>query len=55
VIKIEVDVEPALAGRFTVRATPTFIFYRNGREIGRMDGAPKEKIEFVQWVDRMMA
>jgi thioredoxin 2 len=55
VIKIEVDVEPVLAGRFAMRATPTFLFYRNGREIGRMDGAPREKIEFVQWVERLMA
>lgn len=55
VLKIEVDKEQALSNRFTVRATPTFLFYRNGQEIGRMDGAPKEKIEFVQWVERMMA
>jgi thioredoxin 2 len=55
VIKVEVDKEPAISGRFNMRATPTFLLYRNGQEIGRMDGAPKEKIEFVQWLDRMMA
>ena len=54
VLKADVDAEPDLARRFTVKATPTFMLYRNGRLLGRMDGAPKEKIELVQWLDRTM-
>jgi thioredoxin 2 len=54
VLKADVDAEPALARRFTVKATPTFLFYRNGKLLGRLDGAPKEKIELVMWIDRFM-
>ena len=52
VVRVDVDAEPALASRFTVRATPTFILYRSERQLARMDGAPKEKIELIEWVDR---
>lgn len=54
VLKIDVDAEPALARRFQTRATPTFILFKNGVQLGRMDGAPKEKLELVQWIDRLM-
>ncbi len=54
VVKIDVDAESSLARRFSVRATPTFILYRNGTQVARMDGAPKEKIDLVQWVDRSL-
>jgi thioredoxin 2 len=53
-VKIDIDAEPALGKRFSVRATPTFILFRNGAQLGRIDGAPKEKIELVQWVDRFL-
>jgi thioredoxin-like negative regulator of GroEL len=51
VIRVDVDVEPALAQRFVIRATPTFILYRNGQQLGRIDGAPKGKLDLVRWVD----
>jgi thioredoxin 2 len=54
VIKVDVDAEPALSRRFAVKATPTLILYRNGTQLARMDGAPKEKLDLVQWVDRLM-
>jgi thioredoxin 2 len=54
VIKVDIDAEPALAQRFTIKATPTFILYRSGRQLARMDGAPKEKLELIQWVDRFL-
>jgi thioredoxin 2 len=54
IIKVDVDSEPELARRFVVKATPTFILYRNGKQLARLDGAPKEKIELVQWLDRLM-
>lgn len=52
VIRVDVDAEPALAHRFVVKATPTFVLYRNGRQLARMDGAPKESSELAQWIDR---
>jgi thioredoxin-like negative regulator of GroEL len=37
-----------------VKATPTFVVFKNGTQIARMDGAPKEKMELVQWIDQIM-
>jgi thioredoxin 2 len=52
IIRVDVDAEPALAGRFIVKATPTFILYRNGRQLGRQDGAPVQDSDLVDWIDR---
>ncbi len=54
VIRVDVDAEPDLARRFAVKATPTFVLYRNGTQIARLDGAPKEKLDLVQWIDRFV-
>ena len=54
VIRVDVDAEPSLGKQFTVKATPTFILFKNGRQVARMDGAPKEKIQLVQWLDQLM-
>ena len=54
VVRVDVDAEPDLAKRFTVKATPTFILFKNGAQIARMDGAPKEKLELVQWIDQFV-
>ena len=54
VVKIDIDAEPALGKRFMVKATPTFILFKNGTQIARMDGAPKEKIQLVQWIDQFL-
>jgi thioredoxin 2 len=53
-IRIDIDAEPALAKRFMVKATPTFILFKNGIQLGRLDGAPKEKLHLVQWVDQYL-
>jgi len=39
VVEIDVDDEPELAERFGVRAMPTVVLWRDGREVGRMVGA----------------
>jgi thioredoxin 2 len=52
IIRIDVDAEPALAGRFIIKATPTFILYRNGSQIGRLDGAPAQHSELEHWIDQ---
>src|SRR5438132_1194876 len=35
VVEIDVDAEPALAERFSVRSMPTLVLWRDGREVGR--------------------
>jgi thioredoxin 2 len=42
VVRVDVDAEPGLARRFMVKATPTFVVYKNGTQIARMDGAPRK-------------
>jgi thioredoxin 2 len=51
IIRVDVDAEPVLASRFIIKATPTFILYRNGRQIGRLDGAPAHDAELIQWIE----
>jgi thioredoxin 2 len=52
IIRIDIDSEQPLAGRFTIKATPTFILYRNGRQLARFDGAPVQHNELEYWIDR---
>lgn len=52
IIRIDVDAEQTLARRFTIKATPTFILYRNGAQISRFDGAPVQNVELEYWIDR---
>jgi thioredoxin len=52
IIRVDVDAEQPLARRFTIKATPTFILYRNGRQLARMDGAPQQQSELENWIDR---
>ncbi|MFA5073196.1 MAG: thioredoxin domain-containing protein [Nitrospirota bacterium] len=52
VIQIDVDSEPMLASRFVIKATPAFILYRNGIQIGRLDGAPAKSSDLELWMDR---
>ncbi len=54
VIRVDVDAEPLLARRFTIKATPTFILYRNGQQLARFDGAPARHGDLESWVDRVL-
>src|SRR5438309_4929442 len=45
IAKLVVDANPITAGRFGVRAIPTMILFKNGREAQRVVGhVPKEKL-----------
>ncbi len=54
IIRVDVDSEQPLARRFTIKATPTFILYRNGRQLARMDGAPQQQSELERWIDQTL-
>jgi thioredoxin 2 len=54
VLKVEVTSEPALAERFSIRGTPVFLIFRNNFPIARLDGAPREKIELLQWIEQQI-
>ncbi len=55
VLKVNIETETPVARRFDVMATPTFILFRGGRQMARIDGAPQEKIDLVRWVDQHLA
>ena len=55
VLKVDVDAEPGLALLFSVQVSPTFIAFRNSKQLGRMDGTPRESAELLQWVERFIA
>ena len=45
IAKLDVDANPLTAGRFGVRAIPTMILFKNGREAQRFVGyMPKERL-----------
>jgi thioredoxin 1 len=50
VVKLNVDVSPSSAERFSVRALPTLILFKNGREVGRLLGAVN-KTEIARRLD----
>lgn len=46
VIKLDTDKNPATAQRFGIRAIPTLIVFRNGREVARQAGAiPRQQLD----------
>lgn len=54
VLKVDIEAEAYLAQRFTVKETPTFLVYKNGVFAVRMDGAPKDKSEFLTWIENLL-
>jgi thioredoxin 2 len=54
VLMVNIQRELPLAQRFEAMATPTFILFRKGRQLARIDGAPKEKVDMVLWVEQYL-
>lgn len=54
VLKVDIEAETYLTQRFTVAKTPTFLVYKNGVFAVRMDGAPKDKSEFLTWIENLL-
>jgi thioredoxin 1 len=53
VVKLNVDASPSSAERFSVRAIPTLILFKNGREVGRLLGAVN-KTEIARKLDHQI-
>jgi thioredoxin 2 len=54
VMKVDIESDPDMSQRFKIEKTPTFIVYKNGKEIIRVDGAPKDKTDLVKWVENLI-
>ena len=54
VLLVDIQAELPLAQRYSVMATPTFILFRKGQQLARIDGAPKEKLDLIRWVDQYL-
>lgn len=54
VVRIDTETDEYLTQRFHVEKTPTFILFKNGVELYRIDGAPKEKTDLAKWVDNII-
>jgi thioredoxin 2 len=54
VLKVDADMEPFLTERFKVEKTPTYIVYKSGKKVLRMDGAPKDRAALISWLDNLI-
>ncbi len=54
VMKIDTEAEQELSRRLKIEKTPTFMIYKNGEKILRIDGAPKDKTDIAKWVGNII-
>jgi len=55
VIKVDRDAEPGIALLFSIQTAPTFLTFRDGKQLGRMDGAPREASELTPWINTYLS
>jgi thioredoxin 2 len=55
VLKLDIDVDPGIALLYAVHITPTLIALRGGEQLGRLEGAPKEKNELTRWIKQTLS
>ncbi len=55
VLRLDVDTDPGIALLYAVHITPTLIAFRNGQQIGRLEGAPKEQNELTEWIRQTLS
>jgi thioredoxin-like negative regulator of GroEL len=54
IMKVDIETETDMAQRFKIVKTPTFIVYKNAKEVLRVDGPPKEKTDLVKWIENLI-
>ena len=47
-VKVDIEAEPAIAGRFSIQSIPTLCLFHRGKEVSRKNGAMTES-NIVQW------
>lgn len=54
VVKIDVDDSPDTAKSFSIRGVPTFIFFKEGKEVDRWVGANKNEAAFKEKINSLL-
>jgi thioredoxin 1 len=54
IAKLDVDSNPAVAGRFGIRAIPTVLAFRGGQVVGQLQGA-RPRADFEAFVEKLLA
>ena len=50
VVKLDVDQNPTVTGKYGIRAMPTLLLFKNGKEVARYTGYNGEKSNFWKWL-----
>ena len=53
IAKMDVDANPAIAGRFGIRAIPTVLAFRGGQVVGQLQGA-RPRADFEAFVEKLL-
>jgi thioredoxin 1 len=53
IAKVDVDANPAIAGRFGIRAIPTVLAFRGGQVVGQLQGA-RPRADFEAFVEKLL-
>ncbi len=54
VLKVDADEDAYFTQRYKVTQTPTFLVFKAGEFVIRLDGPLKEKAELVQWIENLI-
>lgn len=54
VIQVDIDSERDISNRFSIKGTPTFLLYRGGRMLSRLDGSPGDRRALENWLDQAL-
>jgi thioredoxin 1 len=54
VVKVDVDDSPDTAKSFSIRGIPTFIFFKEGKEVDRWMGANKNEASFKEKINSLL-
>lgn len=54
VVKVDTESTERLAQFHKVEQTPTFLVFKNGEQVLRVDGPPKQKTDLVTWIENLL-
>jgi thiol-disulfide isomerase/thioredoxin len=50
IVRVDMKKEPLLVGRYHARSAPTFLLFRDGIELARLDGSPGNIDDLEKWI-----